>query len=53
MKIKVAVFAERKKRGNGLKLNAYTMWYNPQWPGCNMVEVEAKNGTEAKKELFN
>ena len=28
---------------------AYTLWYNPQWPGCCEHEVEAVNGTEAKK----
>jgi hypothetical protein len=28
---------------------AYTTWYSPQWPGCCEHEVEAVNGTEAKK----
>lgn len=28
---------------------AYTLWYNPQWPRCCEHEVEAVNGTEAKK----
>lgn len=43
----VAVFPTLGKRG--LKCHAYTLWYNPEWSGCNMVKVEASSGTEAKK----
>lgn len=28
---------------------AYTRWYNPAWFGCCEHEVEAVNGTDAKK----
>lgn len=28
---------------------AYTRTYNPKWSGCTEIEVEAENGTEAKK----
>lgn len=31
------------------KIMAYTSWYNPAWSGCVMYDVEAKNGTEAKR----
>lgn len=43
----VAVFVERGKRV--WKFHAYTLWYNPAWDGCNIIHVEARNGTEAKK----
>jgi len=49
MKFYVGVFAEKKKRGPGLKLNAYTRDFNIEWSGGNLVEVEAVNGTAAKK----
>jgi hypothetical protein len=31
------------------KVTAYTSWYNPAWSGCVTYDVEAKNGTEAKR----
>lgn len=31
------------------KVMAYTSWYNPSWEGCVVYDVEAKNGTEAKR----
>ena len=50
MKFYVGVFAEKKKRGPGLKLRAYTRDFNIEWSGGNLVEVEAVNGTAAKKQ---
>jgi hypothetical protein len=44
--IKVGVFPN-DEGSSGYR--AYTTWYNPQWPGCCEHEVEAVNGTEAKK----
>lgn len=49
MKFWVGVFAEKKRRGKGLKMRAYTRDFNVEWPGGNLVEVEAANGTQAKK----
>ena len=48
--IKVAVFAEKKKRGRGIKLRAYTRDYNPQWPGYNGVTIRIKEGQDPKEE---
>ena len=48
-KIEVAVFVSRGSRENSIKCRPYTIWFNSNWPGCNMVWVDAENGTEAKK----
>ena len=34
---------------DGRHFSAYTLWYNTDWGGCIEYEVEASNGTEAKK----
>lgn len=47
-KFKVGVFRHKKEKG-GYSYLAYTTWYNPLWEGCIQVEVEAENGTQAKK----
>jgi hypothetical protein len=47
-RIRVAVFYDDSPRLR-VRWGAYTNWYSPTWPGCCMHEVEAKNGTEAKK----
>lgn len=48
--IKVAVFKISGKAGDKKShYTAYTVWYSTDWEGCAVVEVEAKNGTEAKK----
>jgi hypothetical protein len=44
--IKVGVFPPDESDRH---YRAYTRWYNPEWPGCCEHEVEAINGTEAKK----
>lgn len=44
--IKVGVFPPEEGSRTYM---AYTRWYNPQWPRCCEHEVEAINGTEAKK----
>ncbi len=49
-KFKVAVFAHQTKRG--WRYHAYTQWYNPQWPGCYMMDVTAANGSDAKKKAI-
>jgi hypothetical protein len=46
----VGVFVERRKRG--WRFSAYTRDYNPTWHGHNRVEVQAKNGTEAKRKAI-
>ena len=43
---RVGVFVAPGKRG--WIFTAYTRVYNPEWEGCNVVEVEAYNGKEAK-----
>jgi hypothetical protein len=43
----VGVFEHPKKRS--VMLMAYTRDYNPQWSGCCLHEVEAPNGSEAKR----
>jgi hypothetical protein len=32
-----------------VRVHAYTTWYNRGWSGCIEYDVEAANGTEAKK----
>lgn len=46
--IKVAVFVHASRTGRDAYM-AYTRDYNPEWPGCNIIEVEAKNGDCAKR----
>ncbi len=50
-KFKVGVFTEQRTKSLGYM--AYTVWYNPAWKGCRVIEVEAKNGTEAKKKAIS
>lgn len=45
--IRVAVFVHPGRSRN--QYSAYTRWYNKDWPGCNIVEVEAENGDCAKR----
>jgi hypothetical protein len=47
-RIKVYTFYEERP-GRAPRVSAYTMWVNPTWPGCKTIEVDAINGTEAKK----
>lgn len=52
MKIRVATFLLDTPPRLPLKKSrviGYILWYNPEWAGCVIYEVEAKNGTEAKK----
>lgn len=49
-KFKVGVFSEQGKRK--MKYRAYTMWYSTDWQGCRTIEVNAENGTEAKKKAI-
>lgn len=44
-RIRVAVFVHTGRIG----YTAYTRHYNEEWPGCNIVTVEAKNGDCAKR----
>ena len=37
---------ELGKRG---RATAYTMWFDEQWSGCIIHEIEAESGAEAKK----
>lgn len=46
--IKVYTFYEERP-GRVPRVSAYTMWVNPTWDGCKIIDVEAANGTEAKK----
>lgn len=48
MKIKVGTFCD-KGETRVSKIQAYTLTYNVSWTGGKEYEVEAKNGTEAKK----
>lgn len=51
MKIfQVGVFTIKGPRKR--KYIAYTKYYNPFWEGCRVINVEAKNGTEAKKKAI-
>lgn len=50
-KFKVGVFTEQGKRK--LKYRAYTMWYHSSWQGCRTIDVEAENGTDAKKKAIS
>lgn len=45
--ITVGVFPFGEDRPH--RFNAYTLWYNPEWQGCCEHNVEAINGSEAKK----
>lgn len=40
------------REGKKPQYDAYTTWANPEWKGCVVIEVEAKNGTEAKKQAI-
>jgi len=51
MKIKVATFRHCEP-GRKPMYSAYTRYYNTAWAGCMVFEVEAKNGTEAKKKAI-
>ena len=44
---RVAVFVGRTSRG--YIFTAYLRDYNATWSGCNVVEVSAQNGADAKK----
>jgi hypothetical protein len=46
-KFRVGVFTEQRARGPSYR--AYTTWFNPAWEGCRVFEVDATNGTEAKR----
>ncbi len=49
-KYRVGVFVRKGKRK--FLCEAYTVTYNPDWAGCNVVEVEADSGKEAKKKAI-
>lgn len=44
--MRVAVFVHSRKRGH--LLVAYLRDYNADWSGCNIIDVDAKSGKEAK-----
>lgn len=44
---RVGVFEHQRPRG--IRLEAYTLWYNPAWPGCCEHVVFATSGADAKK----
>lgn len=46
--IRVGVFGDVRASSKPY-YRAYTTWYNPEWKGCCEHQVEAINGTEAKK----
>lgn len=46
--IHVAVFVHLRENRKPM-ITAYTRWFNPSWSGYNGIDVQAKNGTEAKK----
>lgn len=52
-RIKVGTYYRPEERSGrpvrASHINAYTYWYNTNWPGCVEYEVEAANGTEAKR----
>lgn len=31
------------------KIRAYTLWWSPEWKRCVVYDVEAENGTAAKR----
>lgn len=37
------------REGRAPRVAAYTTWASPSWDGCKVIEVKAKDGTEAKK----
>lgn len=60
-KFKVGVFREKKPDGSYYRYHAYTrtykyhactLPYNQTHQGCIEIEIEAKNGTEAKKKAI-
>ena len=44
---RVGVFEHRGMRS--VQVAAYTVYYNPQWPGCCEHTVTATSGAEAKR----
>jgi hypothetical protein len=47
----VATFCSREG-GRKPKFSAYTLWYNPEWDGCVMIDVMASSGAEAKRKAI-
>ena len=45
---RVATFARLTATGK-VAVNAYTYWFNESWDGCIVYEIDAINGTEAKR----
>lgn len=48
----VGIFDYTTQSGKTL-LRAYTLWFNPSWPGCCLHQVEAETGQEAKVKAKN
>lgn len=47
--IQVGVFTHDRGPGRKPLITAYTTWFNAAWENCCLHDVDAKNGTEAKK----
>lgn len=46
----VATFTHYGGKGPRVsKVDCYTLWFNPEWPGCIIYKVEAENGRKAKQ----
>lgn len=50
-KFAIGVFTSMGK--NKLRYRAYSTYYNPNWEGCRVIEIDAPNGTEAKKKAID
>ncbi len=48
---RVYTFCE-KRPGRKDRISACTLWENREWAGCITYDVEAVNGTEAKKQAI-
>ena len=48
---RVGVFVHKKDNGR-YTYSAYTQWYSPSWSNCREYDVEAANGSEAKKKAL-
>ncbi len=47
MLVEVGVFEHPGKRVT--RLDAYTMWFSPLWPGCCLHRVNVERRSQAKK----
>ncbi len=49
-RFRIGVFVHRRARSWGF--SAYSRDFRDYWDGCNVMEIDARNGTEAKQKAI-